>query len=131
MLEYIEEEFDNIVHSLDFGFEEPDELNLEWIDFLESVDWNKNYVVLERTIEGYFPNDSMELLHEEIRKHKYPATKIIFLTGDLKIEKNYNDWKLNSKFKDDVPINVIGISVLFVDVVEWIKNYKISPMHIY
>ena len=100
--EYIIEQFDNIVYSLDFGMEELNELNLEWIDFLESVDWNKNYVVLERTIEGYFPNDSMELLHEEIRKHKYPANKIIFLTSDLKIEKNYNNWKLKSKFKDEV-----------------------------
>ena len=124
MIEYIKEEFDNIVHSLDFGFEEPDKLNLEWIDFLESVDWNKNYVVLERTIEGYFPNDSMELLHEEIRKHKYPATKIIFLTGDLKIEKNYNDWKLNSKFKDDVPINVIGILGFSLDVIDWVQNFE-------
>ena len=68
--EYIIEQFDNIVYSLDFGMEEINELNLEWIDFLESVDWNKNYVVLERTIEGYFPNESMELLHEEIRKNK-------------------------------------------------------------
>jgi argonaute-like protein implicated in RNA metabolism and viral defense len=44
MIEYIKEEFDNIVYSLDFGFEEPDKLNLDWIDFLESVDWNKNYI---------------------------------------------------------------------------------------
>ena len=124
MIEYIKEEFDNIVHSLDFGFEEPDKLNLEWIDFLESVDWNKNYVVLERTIEGYFPNDSMELLHEEIRKHKYPANKIIFLSGDHCIEENYNDWKLRSKFKDDISINVIGIVGLFIGVMNWIKNYE-------
>jgi hypothetical protein len=122
--EYIIEQFDNIVYSLDFGMEELNELNLEWIDFLESVDWNKNYVVLERTIEGYFPNDSMELLHEEIRKHKYPANKIIFLTSDLKIEKNYNNWKLKSKFKDDVPINVIGIAGFFPDVMHLVKREK-------
>ncbi len=106
MIEYIKEEFDNIVYSLDFGFEEPDKLNLEWIDFLESVDWNKNYVVLERAVEGYFPKNSFVRLHKEIRKHKYPANKIIFLTSDLKIEKNYNNWNSNefmySMIADDI-----------------------------
>ena len=135
MIEYIKEQFDNIVYFLDFGFEtegtfDPELPYQPWVDFLDSVDWNKDYVIFERTIEGYFPKLTMELLHEEIRKHKYPANKIIFLTGDLKIEKNYNDWKLKSKFKDDVPINVIGISGFFIDVINLIDlnnvNYVIT-----
>ncbi len=127
MIEYIKERFDNITLSAKFGYENisvDNPIDLEWIDFLESVDWNNNYVIFERTIEGYFPYSSMKVLHEEIRKHKYPANKIIFLTSDLKIEKNYNNWKLKSKFKDDVPINVIGISGFFSDVVDWIQNFK-------
>ena len=133
MIEYIKEEFDNIVYSLDFGFDEFDKFavseNLEWIDFLESVDWNNNYVIFERTIEGYFPYHSMKVLHEEIRKHKYPANKIIFLTSDLNIEKNYDTWKSNSKFRNDESINVIGL-FFWLGILEdrldfshsWIKN---------
>ena len=143
MIEYIEKHFDNIAYSADFGYEDSagvvklqnpyyefDKHGLGWIDtspwpvFLESVDWNKNYVVLDRIIEGYFPYYSMRVLHEEIRKHKYPANKIIFLSGDHCIEENYNDWKLRSKFKDDVPINVIGILGIFNVTMDWVSNFE-------
>jgi hypothetical protein len=83
--------------------------NNPWISILKSFDFTKNYIVFDSMVEGYFPILHLEKLHDEIRINNYPAKKIIWITSNLNIEKNYNDWKFNSKFRDDESINIIGV----------------------
>lgn len=98
-------------------------------EFLEGIDWNKEYALLNSFIEGYFPVQHLKELHNEIRNKNYPAKKIIWVTSDLNIEKNYNTWKSNSKFRNDESINVIGL-FFWLGILEerldfshsWIKN---------
>jgi len=98
-------------------------------EFLEGIDWNKEYALLNSFVEGYFPVQHLKELHNEIRNKNYPAKKIIWVTSDLNIEKNYNTWKSNSKFRNDESINVIGL-FFWLGILEerldfshsWIKN---------
>jgi len=105
--------FDNIVFADEihpnqsFGLGPISDHNI-WIGVLKEFDFKKKYILFDSFVEGYFPKDHVEKLHNEIRQNNYPSKKIIWFTSNQSIEKYYVDWKNNSQYKDDEEINVIG-----------------------
>ena len=89
--------------------------NTPWIRILKSFDFHRQYILFNSFIEGYFPMEHIERLHGEIRHNNYPSKKIIWITSNLCAKRSYVDWKNNSQYKYDDPINVIG-SFFWLDV---------------
>lgn len=80
-----------------------DYLNPKYLNDLKN---NKALLLLDQSLEGYHRTWIFDFFHEECKRYNIDPRNVIYLTGNMNIQKDYDKW--NKKHKHKHKLNVFG-----------------------
>lgn len=96
-------------------------LNPKYINDLRN---NKAMLLLDQSLEGYHRTWIFDFFHNECKKYGIDPRTIIYVTGNMKVQADYDRW--NRKHKHPNRINVFGYTHFEQDMYELAKELELD-----
>lgn len=72
--------------------------------FLNDLKNNKAFILFDNSLEGFHDDFIFEYLHNECKKNSISPRRIIYITGNILIENQYEKWLNNNKHEEKLNV---------------------------